>query len=369
MHNCKEICDKIEEYIEGDLTKKELRIIEAHLKKCPSCREEFEFARSVRKALKEVELPEPPNDFLERINIQLDKEIRKTVMLKKLFSFKSCTTIAACVMIALFLGLNDDNKLVKEYENNITVESTATPVTETFENEATEQTAEAESFEAMAEVVEDTVSEEIVPEAVEEVIPAEETVPTEEVEKNAEPTKKTVKKTVEPTRKTEAPAKTPASKKKESTPKPFSTPSTTPTGEKKEESVQAESAEEHMPMMASVEEEEPVAFSNRRDVEDEDNVQDKSAENRASGGGGGSSSKSNANSAKPASVGKVYVPSQNVGTASGIASGYGSINGGAYEMSAANYQKFMSALNKKGISASSEASVSGGTYRFQIVAQ
>jgi anti-sigma factor RsiW len=59
------ICDRIEEYQEGQLTRDEKAEFEMHLESCPSCREELEWIRSLDLMFERVPVRRPPRS-LER---------------------------------------------------------------------------------------------------------------------------------------------------------------------------------------------------------------------------------------------------------------------------------------------------------------
>ena len=111
MLDCKEFEDKIELYIDKELSTDEIKEFEMHLNTCPSCRENLEFAIALRKTLREIELPSPPKDFLDRVNNAIDAQIisaPKNKSVKRFLNWRTYQAVAACLLIAAFLGLNTD---------------------------------------------------------------------------------------------------------------------------------------------------------------------------------------------------------------------------------------------------------------------
>ena len=110
MCSCDEVKKKLERYIDNELSPQEASKIEEHIKNCDSCRSELEFCLSVRNALKDIKLPDPPADFLDRVYDKLNTLPIETKRFKfdRFLNWRSYSTIAACLLVAVFLGVNAD---------------------------------------------------------------------------------------------------------------------------------------------------------------------------------------------------------------------------------------------------------------------
>lgn len=166
MRNCEKYREMTEAYIDGFLSDAEKAEFEEHINSCSECREELEFSRAVRSELKKIELPSPPPDFLDRVNAAIDAEIGENKKSKKIYAFfgrRSISAIAACALIAVFLGVNADNELTKKISINDEIsdmvfkdiiKQDANTASELLpgagSSEAADKTAEAESKNAAA---------------------------------------------------------------------------------------------------------------------------------------------------------------------------------------------------------------------------
>lgn len=166
MKNCGKYREMTEAYIDGFLSDAEKAEFEEHINSCSECRKELEFSRAVRSELKKIELPSPPPDFLDRVNAAIDAEIGGNKKSKKIYAFfgrRSISAIAACALIAVFLGVNADNELTKKISINDEIsdmvfndiiKQDANAASELLpgaeSSEAADKTAEAESKSAAA---------------------------------------------------------------------------------------------------------------------------------------------------------------------------------------------------------------------------
>lgn len=144
MYGCDEVGKKIEEYIDNELSDEERKRIEKHIKTCASCSKELEFSLTVRNAVKEIKLPEPPADFLDRVYDKLNTQPEEhSRHFGGFFNWRSYSTIAACLLVAVFLGINAD-KFTNSMTSNdrITVgDNSAPPVGESAGNNMPEDLA------------------------------------------------------------------------------------------------------------------------------------------------------------------------------------------------------------------------------------
>lgn len=117
MEDCGKYSKMTEDYIDGLLTDAEKAEFEKHINSCAECMNELNFSRSLRNELKKIDLPIPPIDFLENLNAKIDAEISENNKTKKIRPFpgrRSFSAVAACALIAVFLGVNANNELTKK---------------------------------------------------------------------------------------------------------------------------------------------------------------------------------------------------------------------------------------------------------------
>lgn len=107
MYNCKDFISNIEKYIDKELTEQEARACKDHLEKCPLCREELTFSISIRDALKEIEFPNSPADFLDRVNAAIDSRSKEKPV-RKMLKWRTYSAVAACVILTVALGLGHE---------------------------------------------------------------------------------------------------------------------------------------------------------------------------------------------------------------------------------------------------------------------
>ena len=74
--NCKEICELLTTYLDGEVTPEERVYIEAHLPGCPQCRAELEALSNTRASLRSVlksmaEEVTPPVQAWEKVRARL----------------------------------------------------------------------------------------------------------------------------------------------------------------------------------------------------------------------------------------------------------------------------------------------------------
>lgn len=114
MAECGEIVSEIEKYIDDELSDERKREIEEHIKACPACREELEFAKAIRTAISGIEPLPVPEDFNRRVieAIGNTPPERKKTGFAGLLGRRSMSAVAACLVIAAVLSLSEKNNLV-----------------------------------------------------------------------------------------------------------------------------------------------------------------------------------------------------------------------------------------------------------------
>lgn len=130
--DCKAFSAMLDNY--SDLTKEEIAMLEEHSTVCESCRKELEFFRSVIDITASLPQIEPPEDLLTRINDEIDRS-KPAIYLNKVYyniktHVKQYSTIAACLLVGLIVGLN--NSSIKDMlHNEPTHHKSETSVSET----------------------------------------------------------------------------------------------------------------------------------------------------------------------------------------------------------------------------------------------
>ena len=113
MKECERSSEKAEKYIDNEMTAEEKQEFEAHVAACPSCREELEFAKAVRAAVGSMEKPKVPENFMDNINKAIDKKPEKHYI-SRFTNFRFVSTLAACLLIAIVLSVNNNGKINDE---------------------------------------------------------------------------------------------------------------------------------------------------------------------------------------------------------------------------------------------------------------
>ncbi len=107
MRNCKDFEEMLEKYIDNELKKEEVEILKIHMDQCSACREMLEFSKAIRTELKKIELPDPPSDFVERVNLRINENADisfKKQNFARFFNRRTIQSVAACFLLAVFLG-------------------------------------------------------------------------------------------------------------------------------------------------------------------------------------------------------------------------------------------------------------------------
>lgn len=110
LSECKKIAELIDEYLNDELNEEIKKNFENHINQCQACKDELQFAKAIQKAVKESKLPDAPEDFIVRVHTAIDKEKIIELPQKKtkqiIFARRWQSGIAACLIVAAFLGIN-----------------------------------------------------------------------------------------------------------------------------------------------------------------------------------------------------------------------------------------------------------------------
>jgi len=71
MKTCKEFCDNLSNYLDGDMAQDECRLIEEHLEKCPPCALMYECLRTTVSICEKGVSEEMPEDVKTRLKMFL----------------------------------------------------------------------------------------------------------------------------------------------------------------------------------------------------------------------------------------------------------------------------------------------------------
>lgn len=94
--DCREVCEKIYDYIEHQLSQEELKDFEEHMKDCKHCQDEYYELEKVIVKLKNVKDIEPPKHLKDKILDNIKKEEKQ---ISKILYFKKYSYVAATIVI------------------------------------------------------------------------------------------------------------------------------------------------------------------------------------------------------------------------------------------------------------------------------
>lgn len=355
MSECENILKMIDDYIDNDLSEQERKKIEEHIKECQSCRDEIRFATAVKKATEEIELPSAPTDFLDRVHAAIDNEKVIALPNKKIkpiiFAKRWQTGIAACLIVAAFLGINmgelsdglfsgEHNDEIVNIINEDTEEIPQTTAVPTAENSQTPKSEnkekEVKQEKVLKKTEEKTEKKASVSEEKREEVSPMPTKPPVTVHEKTE--NKSIQQTETPTKETEVMPK-----------------------ESSEETVEVQSvSEKTQNEPTEVMQDEPVALMQ---IDETQLVESDNTAVTARGSGAENMSRS---LAKGVSDGILKVQSDRLNEAKNIAMHYGSCENGVFGMTAEKYKEYLAELEKENIEYI-DSTVADDAVRFEII--
>lgn len=95
--DCKEVCEKMPDYIEYQLSEEETKQFEEHMKECKHCQDEYYNLEKLIVKLKNIKDIEPPADLKYKILDNIKKEQKPKILYFKKYSYVVAT-------IAIFIG-------------------------------------------------------------------------------------------------------------------------------------------------------------------------------------------------------------------------------------------------------------------------
>lgn len=138
MH-CSEFMELLDNY--EMLSENQISELEKHCAECESCRNEYEFFKSIISVSSSIPVPKTPQTLIADVNSKLDSERTQIFSFKP--NFRILSTVAACLAIGLAVGINnvyikkniepsDGDGVISES----VVSATQTPVEDKTDNEA-----------------------------------------------------------------------------------------------------------------------------------------------------------------------------------------------------------------------------------------
>ena len=100
--NCREVCNKMFDYIEHQLSQQEIKEFEEHMKDCKNCQDEYYKLEKLIVKLKNIKDIEPPNNLKYKILENIKSEIKEQNKKSNIIYFKKYSYIAATMI--LFVG-------------------------------------------------------------------------------------------------------------------------------------------------------------------------------------------------------------------------------------------------------------------------
>jgi anti-sigma factor RsiW len=76
MKNCREFCDQLSDYLDGELSDKECRLIEEHLAECSPCALEYKSLRTAVEVCSQAISEKLPEDIRSRLKAVLKQRCR-----------------------------------------------------------------------------------------------------------------------------------------------------------------------------------------------------------------------------------------------------------------------------------------------------
>jgi len=78
MNNCEDFSKQLSDFLDGETSSMNIKLLNAHLASCPSCKSLFESYRLVLRSLKSLPKVNASKTFEKRLRMQIQKEIEDT---------------------------------------------------------------------------------------------------------------------------------------------------------------------------------------------------------------------------------------------------------------------------------------------------
>lgn len=113
--NCNDVCEKMYDYIENQLSQQDLKAFEEHMKNCTYCQQQYEQTEKLLIKLKNIKDIEPP----KHLKYKILENIKKEQNPKKIIYFKKYSYVAAT--IAIFICSFYTLKYIENYTQKATL--------------------------------------------------------------------------------------------------------------------------------------------------------------------------------------------------------------------------------------------------------
>ena len=135
--NCKEVKNKLSEYLDNMLSESQTVLIKEHLDTCSQCKMEYDELKRIIGHMQDMESLDTPKFFIKNVHARLDKSSFKQKLIGRIFlplKIKLPLELAAMALITIaviyfsgILGIRTDdiydlNFLMKPIESGITLE-------------------------------------------------------------------------------------------------------------------------------------------------------------------------------------------------------------------------------------------------------
>lgn len=136
--DCREIRERLSEFIDGVLGGREASEVKAHLDQCDACSEAHRSMVNIIGHMQKMERIEEPADFLEKVNARMDQRVSSTGLMRRLFlplRVKIPLELAAAaVVIAVIVYLGGVKEPQQLYRITVTERETPVAVKEADES-------------------------------------------------------------------------------------------------------------------------------------------------------------------------------------------------------------------------------------------
>lgn len=120
---CKQIQELLSSYLEQDLTSRDKREFEAHIKQCPDCSEILTLMQEIRTSLRNFPQPEPSSELLSRL-YSIPEKRKSPWSIRNIIFSPSFQPVAAAAVVLLtvisFFTFNPERKNIEQsFKRNI----------------------------------------------------------------------------------------------------------------------------------------------------------------------------------------------------------------------------------------------------------
>lgn len=142
--NCNQVCEKMYDYIENQLSQQDLKAFEEHMKNCTHCQQQYEQTQKLLIKLKNIKDIEPPTYLKYKIleNIKKEEKSKKIIYFKKYRYIAVTIGILACSFYTL--------KIIENYTQKTTLYTNTQNLSKTRQIEQPQQSEQQADFQPPA---------------------------------------------------------------------------------------------------------------------------------------------------------------------------------------------------------------------------